>query len=1063
MPTAPGTYQVIATVASDANYNGASSAAYGFTINKAASTIGATGTITYTYTGSAQGPATSTVTGSTATPTYSYSGTGSTTYGPSTTLPTAPGTYQVIATVASDANYNGASSAAYGFTINKGASTIVATGSTSFNYTGSAQGPASSTVTGSTGTVTYSYSGTGATIYGPSATPPTEAGTYQVVATVASDANYNGASATAYTFIINAIPQASLDAYYTSLISTDTVVLKMSFTAGVAPYTVFISNSLNANIDTIYNVVDYNNSKANTIKLNPIKNDAIFKLEKVIDANNQIRTTGFTKDTAQIAILYPKVALTLKANTPTKDPDNSYKLKLLMNVKNEGQLDLNNVQVDANLAGVFPAGMIYKLDSVKSRSSSIKINPNYTGLGNGKAVANIENRQVSASAYIKSFATSYGNYLFDNGVQLAIGNSGQVDFYFSIVETNIETPLKLQFGAAGYGTLKQPDYVSTTDATASFSHDATNPDLNPDIIDEGVPVPTIVPLFPIERLGTALQGSNAKPVPGGYIFHLVAKVKNYSNMNLDSLSLIHDFTKVFKAPDSAFIVNTPVVSGFMKYNNSFDGYNNKSLISIDGTLAYKDSAQINYDIFIKTSKLNNTWLNNLSAFGHSTLSGNLVKDSSTNGINPDPNGDNKPLENFATPLFIEGSLPEAPKVMNGNYVYLSSTTPKDLRSLVKSYPIGTIPVWCDAVTLVCDSVAPKMPVIIGKYIYQLKSYDTANYLYSDEIAYDTVTIRPPAPSVLDSTYIVGLKTNPANIAIQYAILDNATPKFYIGNTTTSNIPTLPNIAGVYKYTLSQVVNNIEGDTISFKVTMLNLTDIIHLQKIVDSGKLQSNSTFNYPFTFIVTNYTKYPFSNVVITDNLHNSVPITSSFSVISNSATGGLIANKQFDGNNDINVTAQSNLSPFAIDTARFTMNLVPKGYNGNLTNIAYVKADTKWGTITLQSSSSAVRTTTDPTSYYVRDLAINIPEGFSPNRDGVHDYFVIIKPYNITLDLQVYNRWGNLVYANNNYKNEWNGKGTGNFAGQDLVDGGYYYTLKAIDDKGTIKTFSGFVVIQR
>jgi gliding motility-associated-like protein len=143
--------------------------------------------------------------------------------------------------------------------------------------------------------------------------------------------------------------------------------------------------------------------------------------------------------------------------------------------------------------------------------------------------------------------------------------------------------------------------------------------------------------------------------------------------------------------------------------------------------------------------------------------------------------------------------------------------------------------------------------------------------------------------------------------------------------------------------------------------------------------------------------------------------------------------------------------------------MNLIPKGFSGTLTNIAYVKADTKWGTITMQSSSSAIAGTNLPTTYFVKDLSINIPEGFSPNHDGVHDYFVIIKPYNITIDIQIFNRWGNQVYSNNNYNNDWDGKGTGNFAGQDLVDGGYYYKIKAIDDKGAVQILNGFVIIQR
>jgi gliding motility-associated-like protein len=145
--------------------------------------------------------------------------------------------------------------------------------------------------------------------------------------------------------------------------------------------------------------------------------------------------------------------------------------------------------------------------------------------------------------------------------------------------------------------------------------------------------------------------------------------------------------------------------------------------------------------------------------------------------------------------------------------------------------------------------------------------------------------------------------------------------------------------------------------------------------------------------------------------------------------------------------------------------MNLIPKGYTGSLTNIAYVKADTKWGTLVLQSSSNTSNdlTSKNPTTYFVKDLKIYVPEGFSPNHDGVHDTFEIIRPYGMTIDIQVYNRWGNVVYSNSNYQNDWNGKGTGNFVGQDLVDGGYYYTLTALDKNGNVQVLKGYVIIQR
>jgi gliding motility-associated-like protein len=82
------------------------------------------------------------------------------------------------------------------------------------------------------------------------------------------------------------------------------------------------------------------------------------------------------------------------------------------------------------------------------------------------------------------------------------------------------------------------------------------------------------------------------------------------------------------------------------------------------------------------------------------------------------------------------------------------------------------------------------------------------------------------------------------------------------------------------------------------------------------------------------------------------------------------------------------------------------------------------------------------------VSDLSLSIPEGFSPNYDGVNDYFVIIKPYNVTIDIEIFNRWGGVVYSNRNYNNDWNGQpGSGlivlNSDGY-LPTGTYFYVIE-------------------
>ena len=84
-------------------------------------------------------------------------------------------------------------------------------------------------------------------------------------------------------------------------------------------------------------------------------------------------------------------------------------------------------------------------------------------------------------------------------------------------------------------------------------------------------------------------------------------------------------------------------------------------------------------------------------------------------------------------------------------------------------------------------------------------------------------------------------------------------------------------------------------------------------------------------------------------------------------------------------------------------------------------------------------------------------IPNGFSPNGDGVNDNFEVKGLDEFTgVKLNVFNRWGSTVYENGDYKNNWNGK---NLSGEDLSDDTYFFILE-IPNK---KTYNGYVVLKR
>uniref|UniRef100_UPI00261EF0FA Ig-like domain-containing protein n=1 Tax=Flavobacterium sp. TaxID=239 RepID=UPI00261EF0FA len=86
-----------------------------------------------------------------------------------------------------------------------------------------------------------------------------------------------------------------------------------------------------------------------------------------------------------------------------------------------------------------------------------------------------------------------------------------------------------------------------------------------------------------------------------------------------------------------------------------------------------------------------------------------------------------------------------------------------------------------------------------------------------------------------------------------------------------------------------------------------------------------------------------------------------------------------------------------------------------------------------------------------------------FTPNEDGSNDFFNIKcveeYPHN---KLEVYNRYGNLVYNTNGYKNTWKGIANvnGTFNGKELPSGTYYYVFDIGDSQG-VKT--GWLYIMR
>lgn len=79
-----------------------------------------------------------------------------------------------------------------------------------------------------------------------------------------------------------------------------------------------------------------------------------------------------------------------------------------------------------------------------------------------------------------------------------------------------------------------------------------------------------------------------------------------------------------------------------------------------------------------------------------------------------------------------------------------------------------------------------------------------------------------------------------------------------------------------------------------------------------------------------------------------------------------------------------------------------------------------------------------------------IELGNVFSPNGDGINDYFAPLNDRNIRIaQVQVYDRWGSLVYGSTNVNNPqqlWDGRTTN---GKDVPEGVYYYVIRYEEDR--------------
>ena len=108
--------------------------------------------------------------------------------------------------------------------------------------------------------------------------------------------------------------------------------------------------------------------------------------------------------------------------------------------------------------------------------------------------------------------------------------------------------------------------------------------------------------------------------------------------------------------------------------------------------------------------------------------------------------------------------------------------------------------------------------------------------------------------------------------------------------------------------------------------------------------------------------------------------------------------------------------------------------------------------------------KTITSPNIRVYNKCPLVVPNILTLNNDGTNDFLVIKnwEDYN-QVSIQIFNRWGNLIYEKDNYLNDWNGT---DMSGKALEEGVYFYMATPKSEKyeydnqeKTLYTLHGFV----
>lgn len=511
---------------------------------------------------------------------------------------------------------------------------------------------------------------------------------------------------------------------------------------------------------------------------------------------------------------------------------------------------------------------------------------------------------------------------------------------------------------------------------------------------------------------------------------------------------------------------------YYNQNSSFDGLREYIQVQLTAPLVANKEYEVTYYLSPTGAKS----VSNISAY----VSANKLEDfSSKVSLNCNPQIDNNtPLTDSSIWYKVSGSFKAIGGeqwLTIGNFLKDFECTPYNLGTQKPDVSlIGQVYIFIDDISIIekqtkvtkflcnqSDSVAIDVKSTINKFRWN--NGDTINrtrYFRSESTVWIT-NFLPDGSSFNDSFLVIKTPHIYNRLLSDTTICDKSElaitlpsglPKYIWSNGATDSFTVLQ---GVGKYWLKAEENGcVRIDTFNIgakeKPNIFYQADTFFCKgSVIEIGNKLNNDLYQYQWNSITNSKTLlvnksgvnilsvkdsfcYNYDTVIVTEKVLPQIEIVGPRFLCS-------------ENNDTITLKANSFVRniwfPNNIESNAITINKAGKYWHTVINQFGCENTDT----ITIKDACKPI--------FYM-------PSAFTPNNDGVNDYLNFTGKYIEFFNIEIYNRWGQLVYQSNDYLNKWDGTVNGIPLPEDVYVYHINYSSEAID---YFNTESGTLTIIR